>query len=262
MFCERCGVQLAPVSINPPPPPILLSSAEPAPAAPEVVQPVQAKVCPSCGFSNLVDEVFCARCGYQLDGPAALVEPPLEPMELVEATAAVPVEAPSGAPLDAPPGVPICPTCGFAYSPGSLFCADCGSPLGVTAAADTAPVAKVHDAVATGLPAAIQGKFKLTFNGALIELPAGKTEIVLGRVDPKGGYAPDIDLSVYGTQAVGISRKHARLVIDGGKLCIEDLESTNFTLLNKQKLRPRVSYPLTDGDEVRLARLQMVYQST
>ncbi len=48
--------------------------------------------------------------------------------------------------------------------------------------------------------------------------------------------------------------KHA----DG--IYIEDLNSTNFTFLNRIRLQPGQAYPLKDGDEIRLGVLTLEYR--
>jgi DNA-binding winged helix-turn-helix (wHTH) protein len=55
-----------------------------------------------------------------------------------------------------------------------------------------------------------------------------------------------------------VSRRHARVVIAGGKAALEDLESKNGTFLNGKRIRRRM--PLTDGDEVRIGPETMVFR--
>jgi pSer/pThr/pTyr-binding forkhead associated (FHA) protein len=95
----------------------------------------------------------------------------------------------------------------------------------------------------------------------VIPLPAGKTELLLGRTDPVREIFPDVDLADYGGDKHGVSRSHARLSQSGHQLLLEDLNSTNFTFLNQRKLEPGQRYPLNDGDEIRLALLVMEYRT-
>ena len=57
----------------------------------------------------------------------------------------------------------------------------------------------------------------------------------------------------------GVSRRHARIVVNEGRAVLEDLGSKNGTYLKEERLdRPSV---LEDGDAFRLGRLLLVYRS-
>ena len=90
-------------------------------------------------------------------------------------------------------------------------------------------------------------------------LPQGSVEMVIGRSDPIRNLYPDVDMTNYGGDKGGVSRTHARLILQGPQMYIEDLNSTNFTFINKQKLRPGQRYPLKNGDEIRLGLLTVIY---
>lgn len=45
-----------------------------------------------------------------------------------------------------------------------------------------------------------------------------------------------------------VSRRHARISLEGGRLFVEDLESTNGTTVNGTPVRPDQRAPLADGD--------------
>jgi serine/threonine-protein kinase len=67
---------------------------------------------------------------------------------------------------------------------------------------------------------------------------------------------PEIDLSRYDPQTK-ISRRHARIWRDGDAFMIEDLGSSNGTILvagvnEPVKLMPHQAYTLTGGDRLRL----------
>jgi predicted component of type VI protein secretion system len=53
------------------------------------------------------------------------------------------------------------------------------------------------------------------------------------------------------------SRRHARLVVDAGVVEVEDLESSNGTLLNEKPVTRRV---LRDGDRVKIGKTELVYR--
>jgi pSer/pThr/pTyr-binding forkhead associated (FHA) protein len=107
----------------------------------------------------------------------------------------------------------------------------------------------------------ISGKLVLKSTQAVITLPAGKSELLLGRTDPVQNIFPDIDLTAYGGDKGGVSRSHARMSQSGPQLFLEDLNSTNFTFINQSKLDPGQRYPVSDGDEIRLGLIVMEYRT-
>jgi pSer/pThr/pTyr-binding forkhead associated (FHA) protein len=107
--------------------------------------------------------------------------------------------------------------------------------------------------------AAVPGKLVVQGTNATLPFPAGKTEIFVGREDPVSGVFPEIDLTDHGGDEGGVSRKHARIFVQGDQVYIEDLNSTNYTYVNQQKIVPGQSQPLNDGDEVRFGRVKLNY---
>jgi pSer/pThr/pTyr-binding forkhead associated (FHA) protein len=86
---------------------------------------------------------------------------------------------------------------------------------------------------------------------------AGKSEVVIGREDPVSNIYPDVDLTPHGGEDGGVSRVHAKLLVNNGQYLLEDQNSTNFTYLNRQRLQPKVPTPVKDGDEIRLGRVSL-----
>lgn len=87
-----------------------------------------------------------------------------------------------------------------------------------------------------------------------IESP-GVEGYVIGRSDDGSSYQPDIDLSPYNAQSLGLSRRHAAFVRYRGYVHIIDLGSMNGTFVNGERLMPFDAYALTSGDQVSLANL-------
>ena len=56
----------------------------------------------------------------------------------------------------------------------------------------------------------------------------------------------------------GVSRRHARIVVDGGRFTLEDLGSKNGTYLREQRLVSPAA--LEDGDAFRLGRTLMLFR--
>jgi hypothetical protein len=265
MFCQNCGVQLAPVVSAPPPAPVLskpssapVVGAPPAPAPPApsmqpaasvaaFVPPVMSApaatvvACPICGFSNEVGEKYCQNCGLELPGQSAAgkqaISPP--PAPVPEAAAPEPSSITPPAPSEAPSPVQHAASESMPEKP-----------------LDTAPLSEA--AVQSGV-AYISGKLIVRTTHAEISLPPGKTELTIGRSDPVRGVFPDVDLTTHGGDTSGVSRLHARLTIQGAQVFVEDLNSTNYTFLNRQRLQPGQRYPLKQNDEIRLGLLVLEY---
>nr|NIV38197.1 FHA domain-containing protein [Anaerolineae bacterium] len=72
---------------------------------------------------------------------------------------------------------------------------------------------------------------------------------------------PQVDLTPHGGEEGGVSRQHARIVVEGGNYFVEDLDSTNFTFVNKQKLAPKTRQAVGDGDEIRFGRVAAVFRA-
>jgi hypothetical protein len=83
-------------------------------------------------------------------------------------------------------------------------------------------------------------------------------QIVVGRVDPKRGIIPDIDLTPFDTSTT-VSRQHARIRLDDHIYCIEDLESRNKTRLGELTLSPHKPEALHDGDVVSFGSVKATF---
>lgn len=81
---------------------------------------------------------------------------------------------------------------------------------------------------------------------------------IIGRADNLSSYQPDIDLVQLGAQQRGISRRHAVLVRYQGYIHIIDLDSTNGTYVNGNRLPAYVAHPLKPGDRLSFANLSLI----
>ena len=80
-------------------------------------------------------------------------------------------------------------------------------------------------------------------------------EVLLGR---KGASDQKvIDLSGFDAYALGVSRIHAALFCENGRLYLEDRGSDEGTWLRDQLCMPFKRYELMPGDVIRLGRLEM-----
>jgi predicted amidophosphoribosyltransferase len=282
-FCDFCGSPLAaPVPTAEPVPELEPVSSEAGlvvtPAAPAPAVEGGKPTCPACGVEVAPDEAFCHNCG------ASLAQPPIAPEPVPEEEAAVaaveepaPIAAePAAAPVEepAPPPAPAataltCPVCGAEVEAGDAFCSSCGASLKAAPAPAPAPVEATPVAAEVTAappppppspPAAAGPRLVVAASGAEIPLPA-KDEILIGREDPVSGVYPDVDMTPHGGEDGGVSRRHARLIVEGGSYFVEDLDSTNFTFVNKQKLAPGTRHPLHSGDEIRCGRVALVLKT-
>ncbi len=294
-FCDFCGTPLeapAPTAEDVPDlepvsqeAELEVAAAPPAeePAAPEAEE----LTCPACGEAVTAGEGFCANCGASLmpapPDPVAEEAPP-EPEPVAEealpgepepapepvAEEAPPkpepapepepvpeVASPEPEPAPAPAEGPTCPACGSEVEAGDAFCSTCG--LALQAAPAEAPPAEAPPAPAPA-PAPTGLRLVIVDSGAEIPLPAGE-EIIVGREDPVSGIYPDVDLTPHGGEEGGVSRQHARMVLEGGSYFVEDLDSTNFTFVSKQKLTPKVRQQVDDGDEIRFGRVVTIFRT-
>lgn len=80
---------------------------------------------------------------------------------------------------------------------------------------------------------------------------------VLGRYNPLTDTSPEVDLTGYDAEKLGVSRLHARLSIHDGSLYITDLDAANGTFLNGLRLTARQPRILRDGDEIKLGKLRL-----
>lgn len=82
---------------------------------------------------------------------------------------------------------------------------------------------------------------------------------LLGRADFRtGGFQPDVDLTAYGAQDRGVSRAHARLHLEEGRLYLTDLYSANGTRIRGERLDPEAPHLLNHGDEFFLGALPIL----
>jgi len=264
MFCDNCGAPLA--APQPEPEAVAAAQAEPAPAAP--IEPGGPKTCPDCGATVAEDDEFCYACGADLRTPRAAAEPTAVeeqpaggPAPVSEPAAAAPSPAaPPPAALSEPEVAPKeCPSCGAKVGPADTFCEFCGAAL-VTAAE---PVPAALPATPLAPPVVEVGpRLIIVASGVEIPLPSGK-EAVVGREDPYSGVYPDVDLTPHGGEEAGVSRRHFKLTPSaspGAQYTIEDLNSTNFTLVNRQRLSPGAPVAINDGDEIRAGSLKLIFK--
>jgi pSer/pThr/pTyr-binding forkhead associated (FHA) protein len=142
----------------------------------------------------------------------------------------------------------------------------------VAAAVAAAVLAPVNDVVAPVVvpepvvnpvvnPVAPAARLQLE-SGTIVPLPTGRREIIIGRDDPISGVHPEIDLTPYGAESGGVSRRHVRLTVVDGQWMITDLQSTNHTRVNGVRIDPGVPTLLPDSAQVVLGRIGFIFRSS
>ena len=97
-------------------------------------------------------------------------------------------------------------------------------------------------------------------SGTVLTLPTGRREIIIGRDDPISGVHPEVDMTPYGAESGGVSRRHVRLTVLDGQWMITDLQSTNHTRVNGVRIDPGVPTQLPDGAQVVLGRIGFIFR--
>lgn len=236
-FCDNCGTPLSGAAPLPP-------------QQPAAVTPAMAVSgnCPQCGQPVITGEAFCGNCGAALEDTIPSARP-VHPPQPVPPPQPTPAAAPGG-------GVVTCPSCGHQVPPGALFCDNCGVSL--SGIEDSLPSPQVQQLPRPTPPAA--PRLVVQSSHASLPFPAGQIELIVGREDPVSNVFPDINLEPHGGEEGGVSRRHAKFAFQGGQWYIQDLNSTNFTFVNKQKLQPDQPHPLNNGDEIRLGRVEFTFE--
>jgi pSer/pThr/pTyr-binding forkhead associated (FHA) protein len=167
-------------------------------------------------------------------------------------------------------GSQACSACGAPNLAEARFCDQCGSPLGPgTQPRQAAPAARPAPppaALAETMPEAparsrfVSGRLALEPTGTRLEFPPGRKEIFVGREDPISDIFPEVDLTPFGGEAAGVSRRHARFTLVEGELVVEDLDSTNFTFVNRKRVMPGARQAVKNGDELRFGRMTARYE--
>ncbi|GLV56433.1 hypothetical protein KDH_32740 [Dictyobacter sp. S3.2.2.5] len=83
--------------------------------------------------------------------------------------------------------------------------------------------------------------------------------IIVGRLDPKRGLSPDLDLSHIDPK-MSISRQHARIRFEGAFFTIEDLKSRNKTRLEDQVLTPLKPELLNHGAQISFGSVSLYFE--
>lgn len=167
-----------------------------------------------------------------------------------------------------------CPVCRVSYVTNTLFCGECGLYLLEDGQLGTDPLEAEQVRWIADADHPSNGDIDLPDTGPLIvrlsihkHNPRGENgrgrevklalikPVRLGRIDPSEDTYPEVDLTADLAMEQGVSREHACIFRRGNSVEVEDLGSTNGTLLNGNRLAPYIPTHLQDGDELRLGKL-------
>lgn len=93
-------------------------------------------------------------------------------------------------------------------------------------------------------------RFLLGENGSVLK-ELGKSDYLIGKAKDKA--------DIYLTD-MSVSRLHARIIWDNGEYFLEDLNSTNGTFINQEKLAVYQKKPIQVGDEIKLGGVSLSFR--
>lgn len=245
-----------------------------------------ALICTVCGAENMEGSIYCEDCGARLPVSSGAAAPTPAPISAPPPVAApVPAPAPAPSPEAAEPtreampaitpsagGDNTCGTCGANNPAGETYCEDCGaalpgasldSPIPVPAIADTPPpIASTPPPVPAtpqqAVAAVAAGKPRLESKETGQTFILSKDENLVGRRSPVDGIFPEVDLTEADKDSY-ISRRHGKIIMGEQGAVYEDLGSSNGSFHNGSRLQQGVQALLTEGDNLRLGRTELVF---
>ncbi len=192
--------------------------------------------CSECGYENMEGLDYCDGCGAKLSAAAAGATAPSQTPAPAEASAPEPTPPPAAteAPKAEAPSAEASPAAAPAPAAAPEAAA---APAPAPAPEAAAPTFKAKMTIVRG---GRQGH----------EFPLEPGNNLIGRWDPETGAFPEVDMEADDPEAK-ISRKHALIRIENGKITVEDIGSLNGTYVNRQpRLAPGNPVELKTGDEI------------
>ncbi len=170
------------------------------------------KICPICHMRNKPNMIECLGCETDLTSVQVTdedMEKEKSQQQIIENSATEEY-------------VRIC-DCGCVNSAIAKKCKECGEDI-----SDIAPVRNEQNNECKYVMASLDGVY-------VFELKNGKN--IVGRENGMQEYLKDKSY---------VSRKHARLIMDNGKIYIENLSGTNCTFVNNKKIVEKTELKISD----------------
>ena len=161
-----------------------------------------------------------------------------------------------------------CQFCQTVHVDNTIFCSECGYYLLENTGRETDPLDTVEmreeeNRAVNGLAGSLQRggeslaiRLKIGPRQREVEMPLNVITH-LGRVDAAASVFPEVDLSDDSDVSHGVSRRHARILKQGGMVVVEDMGSINGTFVNGKRLDPYLPEVLNDGDILQLGKLKI-----
>jgi len=156
-----------------------------------------------------------------------------------------------------------CPYCGYKNLEGALICEGCRALLFKRDEGEaTRLLGDPHEKI-MALPDSKRGTKTLPGSRIIFDLGDPRPrivtlndgdEITIGRQGSGNGHTADVLLDELRAWEQGVSRLHAAIRRLGDNVHLIDLQSTNGTYLNGQRIPPGQPQLLRDGDEIRLGQ--------
>jgi hypothetical protein len=155
----------------------------------------------------------------------------------------------------------VCSKCNSSEILGSLFCSECGAQLDTSAGSPTdsfdSPIEGDNEVLEIPAPVAVtHSRVTLYFSDYDVAIQFDEEkEYSIGRISEGQLVLPDIDLSQMEGFENGISRVHASLRVEDKSITVQDLGSSNGSMLNEKKLIPHLPYEINDMDVLIFGKL-------
>lgn len=160
-----------------------------------------------------------------------------------------------------------CPNCQHHNPPDAVSCTNCANPLPTGGLLERWETEKVpaEEQTTTQAKQARPGTDRFKPNMELVLYIVGSSDslhldihaagsVLLGRFDPHTGRMPSLNLGRF--SGLGVSRRHAEIMVVEEQLSIADLGSSNGTYLNGRRLPAYQPHFVRDGDTIRLGLLK------
>lgn len=224
--------------------------------------------CPFCQFENEDGALFCEQCKSDLGSAQPAVPAAATPEHPADVPVAAAVE---DAPAIAEPvlmeGTPVAeesipmaaPVAEAVPERESARTTEEYAPLAsASVSPESPPVAEAAAPTPEGEALPEDAKPRLVVMRGLkigVEYPLYEGLNFVGRSDEK---PVDIDLEDQEPpDRIWSSRQHALISSEGGRLSIEDLNSSNGTFVNRQRIYPGQKRPLNVNDVIQIGTVQM-----